>query len=342
MDIKQKTIWESDVSYSNYRIPGITVTQKGTLLLYCEARRTSSDWASMDILMFRSDDGGETLNNPFIMAQGTAEFHTVNNPVCITGIDGTLHFLYCRNYSINGGDVFHRISKDDGFTWSEPENIMSATMPELHNAFALGPGHGICKTDGTLIVPVWMVMKSEGAQINAHMPSVAGTLYSTDGGECWHMGELIYGGDDILNPNESVCAECGDGSVMINIRLNKKGFRAQAYSKTGYSDWTVPELRLDQVDPTCFGSVISYRTGDKNIILLVHCIDALERKNLVCHVSYDGGKNYSQALTVESGDAGYADIAVLPDGTVCVLYEQKYGKKDILARFPLANLLNKQ
>ncbi len=47
--------------YALYRIPGIVVTSKGTVLAYCEARRTGkSDWDTIDILLRRSTDGGKT------------------------------------------------------------------------------------------------------------------------------------------------------------------------------------------------------------------------------------------------------------------------------------------
>ena len=45
-----RDIWCPNAEYSNHRIPGIIVTGKGTLLIYCEARREASDWAMMDIL----------------------------------------------------------------------------------------------------------------------------------------------------------------------------------------------------------------------------------------------------------------------------------------------------
>src|SRR4051812_6602173 len=46
--------------YALYRIPGIVVTSKGTLLAYCEARRGSSDWGASDVFLRRSADGGKT------------------------------------------------------------------------------------------------------------------------------------------------------------------------------------------------------------------------------------------------------------------------------------------
>ena len=38
--------------YVLYRIPGIVVTAKGTVLAYCEARQSGGgDWAKIDVLM---------------------------------------------------------------------------------------------------------------------------------------------------------------------------------------------------------------------------------------------------------------------------------------------------
>src|SRR5262245_8700376 len=50
--------------YKLYRIPGIVVTKAGTVLAYCEARKTASDWATIDILLKRSTDGGKTWSEP--------------------------------------------------------------------------------------------------------------------------------------------------------------------------------------------------------------------------------------------------------------------------------------
>ena len=112
-----RTILQRDESYFNYRIPGTVITKAGTILTYFEARRApGGDWALMDILLCRSEDGGKTFSAPLTMAEGTEKFPTVNNPVCIVGIDGILHFIYCRNYSVGGGDVFCRRSSDDGHT----------------------------------------------------------------------------------------------------------------------------------------------------------------------------------------------------------------------------------
>src|SRR5256885_409280 len=49
-----------DGGYAVYRIPGIVVTAKGTLLAYCEARKTGGDWAGIDVYFRRSTDRGKT------------------------------------------------------------------------------------------------------------------------------------------------------------------------------------------------------------------------------------------------------------------------------------------
>src|SRR5262249_14404804 len=47
--------------YHTYRIPSLLVTRKGTLLAFCEGRKTSrGDTGDIDLLLKRSYDGGKT------------------------------------------------------------------------------------------------------------------------------------------------------------------------------------------------------------------------------------------------------------------------------------------
>ena len=231
-----RDIWCPNEEYSNHRIPGIIVTGKGTLLIYCEARREASDWAMMDILLCRSENMGKNFSAPIPLAKGTEEHKTVNNPVMVEDSRGRIHFLYCEDYTINEGRILHRYSDDDGITWSKPVDITDSAMPEYHNAFALGPGHGIRSADGTLIIPIWMVPKAEGAALSSHSPSVVSTLYSKDNGETVALGELISDTDGVKNPNETVAAVTSNDKIYLNMRIQGRT-RAVAYSDNGYSGW---------------------------------------------------------------------------------------------------------
>ena len=47
--------------YKTYRIPGIVVATDGSVLAYCEARKTGvGDWEDIDVYLRRSTDGGKT------------------------------------------------------------------------------------------------------------------------------------------------------------------------------------------------------------------------------------------------------------------------------------------
>ena len=85
--------------YPNHRIPGIVVTKKDTVIVYCEARtgdtshslKKHGDWCLMDIYIQRSEDGGQTFGDPIYIDRGDDLRACVNNPVMIVGNDNTLH-----------------------------------------------------------------------------------------------------------------------------------------------------------------------------------------------------------------------------------------------------------
>lgn len=138
----EQIVWATGAQYLRYRIPGIIVTQKGTILLYCEARKSPDDWAEMDILLRRSEDGGKTFSEEQKIACGTKERPTVNNPVLMQDGRGRIHFLYCETYAIGGGRVLQRYSDDDGVTWSAPKDISYATFPEERERIGGLPASG--------------------------------------------------------------------------------------------------------------------------------------------------------------------------------------------------------
>lgn len=304
---------------SHCRIPGIVVTAKGTLLVVMEARNDVSDWAGIDLALLRSEDRGETWEEPRVVVRGIAARKTVNNPVLFARADGTVVLMYCIEYGlVSRGGVYCRESADDGKTWSAPRDITAQTAPELRNVFAPGPGHGICRASGELCVPIWLVPKAAGSAEDSHHPARVHLLTSADGGCHWQLSPKVPDGG-IHDPNETAVAELADGTLLLNIRAESLGCRAQAW---GDGTCFSPMERADAlVDPTCFGSIASANVAEKDCVLFVNCADATARRNLTLRVSYDGGRTWPKQKTICEGVAGYADLAVDAAGTAYVVFE---------------------
>lgn len=357
--------------YKLYRIPGVVVTKSGTVLAYCEARKSDrGDWGTIDILMRRSTDGGKTWDepkkladvpgpkakNPVALAQKLANTDdvTYNNPVMIADTSGAVHLLFCLEYM----RCFYARSDDDGKTWAAPREITATAFDPLKKQYdwkvlATGPGHGIQLKSGRLLVPVWLSLGTGG---HAHRPSVVATVFSDDGGKTWQPGEIaIPNTADWVNPNESCVAELADGTVMLNARSESKtNRRLVATSADGATKWGKPAFDDALAEPICMGSLLAI-PGAKPLLLFSNP-DNLEktgaksppapgtsrdRKNLTMRVSDDGGKTWAAKRSVESGGSAYSDLALAKDGTVLLLYERAsekgasaYGRLT-LARFQI-------
>ena len=327
-------LWSPDDTYHNHRIPGLTVTKRGTLLAYCEARKREDDWAPMDVLLQRSEDGGKSFGEPTLLASGDEKHPTVNNPVMVEDKNGRIHFLYCEDYSVDGGRVLHRFSDDDGLSFSEPIDITAATRPDERGAFALGPGHGILTADGVLLIPVWLVPKKYRSYPKAHTPSVLSTLYSTDNGESWALGEILDTTPDVLSPNETVATLTSTGEVYLSIR-HLAYYRARAYSKTGYSGFTEygPEYSLPT--PQCFSSIASYHDeAHPYTLIYAGCTSKTTRTGVSVFYSTDDGKTFSAPKLLDLERGGYTEVAVdKTRGLIHVLYEDRFGLTDHLVSF---------
>ncbi|MFK8114443.1 MAG: exo-alpha-sialidase [Rubripirellula sp.] len=346
----------NDVSL--YRIPGLVVTTKGTVLAYCEARRDSrSDWGEIEVHLRRSTDGGNTWEptkkiahigermegNPRKKEGGEHE-QTVNNPVAIVDQQtGAIEFLYCINYA----RCFSMRSTDDGITWSEPVEITSIFEPFRQRydwkVIATGPGHGLQLKSGRLVVPIWLAYGKTGD----HSPSAAATIYSDDHGRTWHAGEIAVPNEgDFGNPNETMITILSSGKVMLLTRsVSKANRKLLTTSDDGATGWSKPVFHDQLWEPVCMASITAHPVKPGTLIFSnPHSLDRDKngnevpagrgkRRNLSIKLSHDDGQTWPVNKTLESGPSAYSDLAVLPDGNVLCLFE---GDKTIAcARFAI-------
>ncbi len=339
--------------YALYRIPGIATTQKGTLLAYCEARKSDrGDWGPIDIHLRRGTEGGKSwaareqiaevtgphTKNPVALAQklGNPDDKTYNNPVAIPDNNGDVHFLFCLEYM----RCFYMKSSDDGRTFSKPVEITS-TFEQFRSEYnwkvlATGPTHGIQLRNGRLLVPVWM---STGTGGHAHRPSVSSVIYSDNGGKKWERGEIaVTSIEETLHPSETIVAQLADGRVVLNVRTEAKANRRlNTYSADGVKGWSKPVFHEQLLEPVCNAAMVRLSSKPKQDRdrLLFSNPDNLtradgkaipgsnrDRKNMSVKLSYDEGKSWPVNKVLEPGYSGYSDLTIAQDGTILCFYER--------------------
>ena len=333
--------------YFTYRIPGIVVTSKGTILAYCAARKgQGGDWDNIDIALRRSTDAGASWSDLQIIAD-KGEVPTDNPMAIVDYVTDEVHILFQSNYE----KLYYMKSTDDGVSFSEPVEITEVVdqFKEVYPwvVMAPGPGHGIQLENGRLVVPFWLSdggAKEFGPNHRGHRPSIVVSVYSDDHGAHWKAGEVVaWNSDTIAVPSETSCVQLDDGRVMFNIRNESPNHRRLvSFSKDGATDWTPPEYMDAFFEPICFGSMIRVSQKpeqSKNRILFVNPDSRMNpwkaekqhfaystpnrrRENLTLRMSYDEGQTWPVKKVLEPGISGYSDLAILPDGSILCLYEK--------------------
>lgn len=314
--------------YHTYRIPAVVVSNKGTVLAFCEGRKNSAaDDGDIDLLLVRSFDNGKTWGAVQLIYD--AGPHTAGNPAPVVDRKtGDIILPFC----INNDTVWVTRSSDDGATWSTPREITKDVKLPGWTWYATGPCHGIQLSSGRLLIPC----DHTGA---SHV------IYSDDGGETWRLGGSVMGGT-----NESVAVETVDNLVYINCRNtrnNGKTHRAYAWSDNGGESFSKTEWASELIEPICQASMVRLSTEEshgKNRVLFSNPA-SLRRERLTVRVSYDECKSWNAGRIVHFGPAAYSDLCVLPDGTIGCFYERgAYNpyEKLTFARFNLEWLTNGQ
>ena len=302
---------QRDGGYHAYRIPAMVVTTKGTVLAFCEARKTSArDDGDIDLVVRRSFDNGKTWQPmEMVYEEGGTEPTTIGNPCPIVAANGTIHLLFCRN----NRDAFSMKSTDDGKTFSKPVDITASlgsfTFP--FTRIGTGPVHGIQAASGRLLVPLWLNDKI-GKEYRS------GLAYSDDGGTTWKAGGLVP--PDVKGLNECSVVELTGGKLLMNMRNRQAKCRAVATSDDGGLTWSTPKLAEDLVDAECQGAVIRLPGADPVRLLLSNAA-ATKRVALTVRRSDDSGKAWSVVRVLHEGPSAYSDLAVAADGSILCLYE---------------------
>ncbi len=305
--------------YHTYRIPALVVTQKGTLLAFCEGRRGGGgDSGDIDLLMKRSHDNGRTWTPVQVIADFDKD--TIGNPAPVVDRrTGEIVLLLTRNpgnvtekqivegTAAGTRTVWVTRSRDDGASWMLPEEITASVKKADWTWYATGPVNGIQLRDGRLVIPCDHIRAGTKA-MHSHV------IVSDDGGRTWQIGGVA--GE---KTNESTVVELNDGKLQLNMRsYHGRHRRAVAESRDRGMTWT--ELRLDEalVEPVCQASLI--RVGRDRLLFANPASE--KRMRMTVKMSRDGGRTWPVERVVHEGPAAYSSLAELKNGRIGLLYER--------------------
>ncbi|HUG19217.1 MAG TPA: sialidase family protein [Planctomycetaceae bacterium] len=325
-------------AYHTFRIPAVIRTPKGTLIAFCEGRKTGrGDSGNIDLVYKRSFDDGKTWS-PLAVLWDDGE-NTCGNPCpVIDESSGDIVLPLTWNHGDDREDtikqrsgkdtrrVYLSRSSDDGGSWRAPQEITSQTKRPDWTWYATGPGIGIQLKRGPhrgrLVVPCDHNLLVEGVSVRR-----SHCLYSDDGGVSWNLGEPLES-----ETNECQVAELSDGSLLLNMRsYHGKNLRAVAGSKDGGETWSGVTLDPELIEPVCQASLISLADGR---LAFAHPAST-KRERMTIRLSSDEGKSWPISKLIHEASAAYSCLVELSERELGLLYERDDYKRIVFARIEI-------
>lgn len=341
--------------YPAIRIPSVTVTKKGSVLAFAEARKTLGDQSENDIVTKRSTDGGATWSALKLIHDDGV--HSLNNPTAVVEQEsGRVFLMYQRipgnlkehsketAVGLSGENIYRNFmvwSDDDGVTWSAPLDVTATTKrPDRATTICSGPGIGIQLTrgphKGRIIIPFnegpfWLWQNF--------------AVISDDAGKTWRTGVDVPG---VFVPdgkmgqrsqvNEVQMVEMSDGGVRLDSRqFAGTRVRKTAVSRDGGLTWSNVSDLTDIRDPSCMAGVLRYSfdEGDGKGKIIHTGPDSTKRDHGTVYLSRDDGATFPIKRELYAGGFAYSVPTRLADGRVGVLFEADNYKRITFARFPI-------
>lgn len=312
--------------YFAYRIPSLITTSKGTLLAFCEGRKTSfHDDGDNDLVLRRSFDLGRTWGPlQLVHEEGGDAIITVGNPCAV--VDRATGTVWLTMNKKNGVTLITS-STDDGKSWAAVRDITAEVSQPGWGWYAMGPGCGIQlqhgQHKGRLVFPA-----NHRKTKDRSGPSSSHVVYSDDHGATWKLGGIVG-----PHTNECQVAERHDGSLVINCRNHwgrsgndptKKGERVIAISRDDGLTWGEPTLDEQLPEPTCQAGLIAMTkpAADGKTRLVFSNPNSRSRERMTVRLSDDGGDSWPKSQLVHAGSTGYSAPAELDDRTIGLLFER--------------------
>lgn len=337
--LKQTDIFVSgEEGYHTYRIPAVVVSDRRTILAFCEGRKHSrSDRGDIDLVLRRSLDNGKTWQPMQIIADDGA--NTMGNPSPVVDRStGTVWLLICRN----NDQVYAMKSGDDGATWSNPLEVTKDVKKGDWGWYATGPCHGVQLRSGRLVIPCDHRLKHPDDLRDRSLSMYSHVIYSDDHGSSWRLGGTV-------GPymNECTVVQTSDGSLYLNMRnYTPQGagwhVRAYAWSRDGGVTWSGVKFDDTLIEPVCQASVARFTdkdNHDRNRVLFSNPASQvkglMKRAKMTVRLSYDECRSWNVSKLLHPGPSAYSDLAVASDMTICCLYER--GEKIPYEKVTFAN-----
>ena len=303
-----------DDGVHTYRIPALATTPKGTLLcVYDMRRRKRRDLQEdIDVGLSRSTDGGRTWEPPrVIMDMGEfgglpQEQNGCSDPGIV--VDQQTGEIFCGavwmwgklgkhqwvgdgsepGYEISKSAQFLMVrSKDDGRTWTKPENMTRKLKKAEWILLAPSPQQGITLRDGALVMP------GEGRDEKDRMFSTL--IVSRDHGATWTVGS-----PSAIGNNECQAVQLDDGSIMLNARTDHPTkFRSVYVTDDLGRTWRPHQThRKALIEPNCNGSLFRFDYREegqpKHVLLFANPHSQTGRDHHSIQISFDEGRTWPE------------------------------------------------